>query len=78
MCNPLGAPPPAVKPGAKALPNGPEPEESEANSLLAAYRDLVMERANSLVRKGTTALRDIAKRHPEVHACEREVERFYS
>jgi hypothetical protein len=45
--------------------------------LLAAYRELVTERANSLVRKETTALRDIAKRYPDVHAREREIERLY-
>ena len=44
----------------------------------AAYRELVTERANRLVRKETTRLRFLVKKYPEVKELQREIEGFYA
>jgi hypothetical protein len=73
--------PAPAKPVPKKLP-AREPQASdddgdERASIVEAYRELVIERANRLVRKETTRLRYLAKKYPEIKEFEREVKKFY-
>ena len=79
---PVGAP--APKPMSGKIP-GPVPspaeddeeDDEEKNAMRAAIRELVVQRTNRIVRKETTALRRIAKKHAG-RALETEIEKFYS
>ncbi len=79
---PVGAPAPTPKP--KKVP-GPVPspaeedeeEDEEKNAMRAAYRELVVERANRIVRKETTVLRRITNKHAG-RALEMAIDKFYS
>jgi len=68
---------PARPPAREPQVSGEE-DDDERSSMVAAYRELVTERANRLVRKETTRLRFLAKKFPEVKEFEREVKKFYS
>jgi Phage portal protein len=80
----VGATPqPAVKPEPKPAPGQREPTtenepDDERSALVEAYRELVTDRANRLVRKETTTLRKLSKKHHEVKELEREIFRFYA
>ena len=66
-----------VKPGAKALAKRPELNEGEANSLLAAYRELVTERANHIIAREIRSPRGIAAKYSQAVEREREITKFY-
>lgn len=76
---PVGAPPPAVKPGAKA----PAPVASDAapaddrSALMNALREMVTERANRIMGKEIFALREIGNRCKEIVERGREIDKFY-
>jgi len=79
----VGATPTGPTQAKPARPPAREPQASgedgdERTSMVEAYRELVTERANRLVRKETTTLRKLARKFPEVKELEREVNRFYS
>jgi len=81
---PVGAPPPAVKPGAKPAPapgsnngSGAPADGGENNSIYAAYRELVTERTNQILSVEIQALRAIAKAQAGVAERKAQIDKFY-
>jgi hypothetical protein len=75
---PTGPATPPRSPAREPQPSGEEDDGDERASIFEAYRELVTERANRLVRKEPTRLRFLAKKYPEVKALELAIKTFYS